>query len=139
MRTRIASNGYVIELAPSHPRAGQDGMVLQHVLVAERALGKHIGREHPIHHIDGDCTNNAAANLVVCESNAYHKLLHRRERALRACGEPSWVRCLRCKSYGPASEMVVHERPNGAGIHAYHRECKRAYERHLSARRRAVA
>ena len=53
-----------------------------HRTIAEKALGKPLDSKHPVHHVDGDKTNNANSNLVICEDNAYHSLLHKRQRDL---------------------------------------------------------
>ena len=47
-----------------------------------------------IHHVDGDNCNNKHTNLVVCPNKTYHKLLHTRQNALDACGNPDWRKCV---------------------------------------------
>jgi hypothetical protein len=51
--------------------------VYEHKLKAERALGRALGPDETVHHIDGDKTNNANSNLLIC-SRAYHVALHAR-------------------------------------------------------------
>ena len=55
---------------------------LQHVLIAEEALGKKLPPGAKIHHVDSNGLNNEPTNLVICPSESYHKLLHSRTRAL---------------------------------------------------------
>lgn len=57
------------------------GRVGHHVLVAERALGKHLPKGAIVHHVDGDTRNNTPSNLVICQNQAYHCLLHKLARA----------------------------------------------------------
>lgn len=84
---------------PEHPRATPQGLVMVHVLVAERALGVFIDRKHPIHHFNENPTDNRNQNLVICEDAKYHKLLHVRVRVLRAGGNPNTEKlCTKCKS-----------------------------------------
>jgi hypothetical protein len=55
---------------------------MEHVLIVEQALGKLLPPKAVVHHFDLDPTNNTPTNLVVCPDQAYHFLLHRRQRAL---------------------------------------------------------
>lgn len=80
----IDRDGYVV-LAPSL-RIGKSKK--EHRVVAERAIGKPLAAKHPVHHHDEDRSNNANANLVICESLGYHKTLHARMRVLKAGGDP---------------------------------------------------
>ena len=61
----------------------------EHILVAEKALGKRLPTGAVIHHIDGNGANNTKSNLVVCPNEQYHKLLHTRERWLAYLDTPS--------------------------------------------------
>jgi hypothetical protein len=121
---------YIYVYAPEHPRANPLGYVLEHVLmVVATRHGRPLPTTAQIHHVNGDGTDNRGANLVVCQDDAYHKLLHQRQRALAACGHPDWRKCPLCKMYSPLGEM--HVTPSG---HTYHRACNISY---LAARRAA--
>jgi HNH endonuclease len=72
---------YVWVLARNHPRASV-GYVMEHTLVAERALGHYLPTGAVVHHVDGNKWNNTPTNLVICQDQAYHVLLHKRQRAL---------------------------------------------------------
>lgn len=81
----LSSHGYVVvNTGPGQRR-------YEHILVAEKALGrplKSFGKGHPdsevVHHIDGDKTNNAPSNLLIC-THRYHTELHHRLEA-----SPDW-------------------------------------------------
>lgn len=73
------NDGYRYQYAPSHPGATQDGYVLEHRLVMEEALGRHLLRSEAVHHKDGDTLNNAVCNLELCESNGRHFIEHHLE------------------------------------------------------------
>src|SRR5215472_11604630 len=48
---KLRPNGYLLTYAPGHPRA-YDNQVFEHILVAERALGKYLPPQAVIHHVD---------------------------------------------------------------------------------------
>jgi hypothetical protein len=78
-------------------RSGPDGK-RHHVVVAEKALGKPLPKGAEVHHVDGVKWNNAPSNLVLCQSHAYHLLLHARARVVKAGGNPNTQRlCCHCK------------------------------------------
>ncbi len=59
-----------------------------YVLVAERAYGNPLPKGVVVHHVDEDRSNCTSANLVICQDQGYHKLLHRRAKIVRAGGDP---------------------------------------------------
>src|SRR5690242_7457671 len=107
LKTKLdPSTGYLKEYAPFHPRARQqDEYVHQHILVAERALGKFLPPIAVVHHIDENKLNNSPDNLVICEDDNYHKLLHKRAKVLKVGGNPNTQKfcatcqCLKDESY----------------------------------------
>lgn len=72
---------------------------LVHVIVAEAALGKSLPQGAVIHHVDGNNQNNSPSNLVICQDQAYHMLLHARQRVYDAGGDPNTQKiCTACKA-----------------------------------------
>lgn len=121
---------YIVVRLPGHPRAARCGAVLEHIVVAEQALGHHLVAPAQVHHIDENKLNNAPSNLVVCQDQAYHALLHRRLDALRATGNPNSLQCNVCGEYDLPENMRVFThtcvtRPNAKTTRAYHLACKR--------------
>ncbi len=98
--------GYVGVRRPNHPMADRWGFVAEHRLVVEAAIGKPLRRSASVHHVDENRANNVGGNLLACDSEAYHKLIHKRLRAMAACGDPSAPRCRGCKSYHPRSDRT---------------------------------
>lgn len=62
---------------PNHPKARQNGCVLEHRLVAEQIIGRILKDEEVVHHIDEDRTNNNLDNLIVFVSQDDHARFHR--------------------------------------------------------------
>lgn len=114
--------GRVLLLNRNHHRATHEGYVFEHILIAEQVLGKPIGKEHEIHHVDEIPAHNNNNNLVVCENHAYHLFLHRRARALKACGHVNWEKCRECKTYDNPSIMTVHSRKEHRTVYI-HKKC----------------
>ena len=124
-------NGYIRIKTPGHARACPNGYVYQHILVAERALGASLPPRAVVHHHNGNRSDNRNQNLVICDSNGYHLILHKRMRALAACGDASKVKCRFCKQYDSVQSM---SHTNGMTV-SWHSKCHRAD----SMQRRAVA
>ena len=72
-------------------------IVTAYRLRAERALGKTLPACVPVHHVDGTRRDNTP--LVICQDDAYHKLLHVRTRVLAVGGNPNTDQvCCRCQT-----------------------------------------
>lgn len=119
------SSGYVLLRMPEHPKAHR-GYVYEHVLVAERALGRLLPTGAQVHHANGDPSDNRPENLVICQDAAHHQLIHRRQRALEGCGHADWMRCRICREWDAPSEMRV---TRTRLYQAVHPECDRAAKR----------
>ncbi len=124
-KTITNTAGYGLIYLPNHPRADNSGYVLAHIPICENVLGKPLPIGAKVHHVDENKANNRHDNLVICESNAYHQLLHQRMRALRACGHANWRKCYHCKVW--AHPDSLGSRPNES--RGWHRHCRDNYNR----------
>jgi len=115
---------YTISLNHKHPK-GHNGYVLEHRLIAEKVLGKYLPQSAVVHHINGDTFDNRNQNLVICENDSYHQLLHRRKIALKECGHADWRKCCFCHEYDNPINLIY----NKMGRNSFHRICKNNYKK----------
>jgi len=121
INTKYLLAGYVCIYKPDHPRANRNH-VFEHIVIAETILGKALPDGACVHHIDGKRDNNLPNNLVICENSAYHTLIHRRQRAYKACGHSDWRKCKFCKQYDAPQNLYI-----GNGSQVYHHHCVNTY------------
>lgn len=95
----------------------------EHILIAEKALGKNLPKGAVVHHIDGDVSNNSRENLLICPSQAYHMLIHRRQRAMDDSGNPDYLLCIYCGKYDDPSKLYTYK------TSSFHRECRNKKQR----------
>ena len=78
----INTHGYVLVWAPDHPDAPkQKGYVLEHRLVMERTLGRHLTSAEGVHHINHVKTDNRPENLELV-NRVEHGKKHGRPRGI---------------------------------------------------------
>jgi hypothetical protein len=115
-------DGYLILSGGS--RASQK--MLAHVHAAEKAVGGPLPKGAVVHHVDGNPSNNANSNLVVCPDQAYHLILHVRTRALMETGNANLLRCEYCKRYDSRDNLWVSKTSYSR---AHHSHCNAAQQR----------
>jgi hypothetical protein len=118
------NHGYKYVYNPEHPKASKRGEVAEALMVIEYHLGKYLSKGAIIHHVDGNKLNNNPSNLMVCENRGYHRVIHRRMKALNECGHADWLKCEVCKKYDEPSNMFISYR-NGCMDHKIHKTCHR--------------
>jgi hypothetical protein len=142
-RRRLARNGhYGLQDRPGRRPDGSGGVTAagyvalgnganrkyEHIVVAERALGRALPPGAQVHHVNEIPSDNRPSNLVICPDDAYHKLLHKRLRALNACGHADWLSCFFCHSYDSPDHLVIRTRSKGSSG-TFHRTCEQEYNR----------
>jgi hypothetical protein len=117
------TRGYT-NVTTSLGKRGKRSRVYLHRVEAEEALGKALPEGAEVHHFGGAKKSNI---LVLCPDHAYHMMLHQRERALDACGNASWRKCVYCRNYDDPTNMTIPARAK----QAYHKKCAADYQRSL--------
>ena len=97
---------------------------LIHREIAEKVVGKPLSSSVSVHHSNERQADFSTTNLVICESNSYHMLIHQRMRAYKASGHADWRKCKFCKKYDSPINLYIR---NGSGV--YHRGCMAKYAR----------
>jgi len=128
----INDAGYKMVYAPEHNRAGSNGYVREHILIAEKALGKGLADGQQVHHYGGTSDNS---KLIICENQEYHHLLHMRAKAFNGSGDANKRKCKFCQGWDDV-ENLFHRKSGRNGWNTYHRECAKEYDRARAAAKR---
>lgn len=73
------ADGYVAVYYPTHPRATRDGYIMEHILVMEGEIGRHLNENECVHHINRIRHDNRKENLQVM-TKSEHMSMHMKER-----------------------------------------------------------
>lgn len=110
----------ITKKAVKHPK-NHKGFVREYILIAEKALGKYLPNGAVVHH-------HTSSQLVICQDQTYHKLLHRRTDALRNCGHADWRKCWICKKWDDLINLRIPKSANRSRGHApFHLSCMRDF------------
>lgn len=72
---RNTVNGYIMVNVPNHPRAYRNE-VYEHIIIAERKLGRYLEDNERVHHINGIKYDNRPENIMIFGSHKEHMRHH---------------------------------------------------------------
>lgn len=76
------SDGYIAVYFPEHPKSTKQGYIMEHDLVMECAIGRHLKDDEVVHHINHKRDDNRLSNLQLMTFKE-HAALHMKERHTR--------------------------------------------------------
>lgn len=114
----LCGDGYVLVTVSGF------GSVKRCRLVAEKAIGKKLPLGAMVYHHNGNRSDDSNSNLVVCQDEEYHRIIHARARAFYACGHAGWRLCRHCKKWDhPSNLTTTHKYTH------YHKSCQANFSR----------
>jgi hypothetical protein len=107
----ITKHGYVlIRVGKDHPLADVRGYAYEHRIVASKKLGRTLGDNEIVHHVDGNTLNNDPSNLEVVKGIFSHAFLHRKKIGnKRSPGEQNPIIYCEC---GCGSQLLKYDSMN---------------------------
>jgi Pyruvate/2-oxoacid:ferredoxin oxidoreductase delta subunit len=117
--------GYVLLKKPEHPSSNKWGFVYEHILVAEKKLGRNLLPKEVIHHIDGNVENNDPANIEILPNHSAHKRLHDQIRLLKSgIDRNKEKQCAKCKQIKPLDNFSPTTNRGNATLSSYCKPCR---------------
>lgn len=75
----LTTTGYIKVYFPDHPKSDKRGFILEHDLIMECNIGRHLEKNEIVHHKNGIKTDNRIKNLQLM-TRSEHTKLHKKER-----------------------------------------------------------
>lgn len=76
---KLRSDGYIAIYFPDHPCSTKEGYIMEHILVMEARIGRHLKENECVHHINENKTDNRKENLLLM-TNSEHMAYHSKKR-----------------------------------------------------------
>ena len=69
-------NGYEMVYMPTHHRADSTGYVYEHIVIAEKKLGRLLNKNECVHHLNEIRNDNREENLIIFKTISDHTAFH---------------------------------------------------------------
>lgn len=79
MSKKKRCDGYIAIYFPDHPKSTKDGYIMEHILVMECLLGRHLNEDEVVHHQNGIKDDNRKENLQLM-TKSEHMTYHAKKR-----------------------------------------------------------
>ncbi len=76
---KVRNDGYVSIYFPEHPKSNNEGYIMEHILVMECNIGRHLKDDEVVHHRNHNRADNRLINLQLMTFKE-HAALHMKER-----------------------------------------------------------
>ena len=76
---KVRTDGYISIYFPDHPKSTKDGYIMEHILVIENHIGRHLHDDECVHHKNRNRSDNRIENLMLM-TKSEHMSLHAKER-----------------------------------------------------------
>lgn len=132
-RSTVVSEGRAKEYVPGNPMANSQGYALRARLIMSKIVGRPLGSDECVHHVNGDPLDDQPENLLLVDRGA-HRLLHAKEEAAsQGYDLETQKRCPRCKTVKSRSEFST--RINRLGLRVGTGPCKPCHAAYQARRR----
>lgn len=76
---KARTDGYIAVYCPTHKNCSKDGYVMEHILIMEKHIGRHLAEDEVVHHINKIRNDNRIENLKLMTFRE-HARFHMKER-----------------------------------------------------------
>lgn len=73
------NDGYISVYFPEHPKSAKNGYIMEHILIMESIIGRHLKDSECVHHKNKNRSDNRIDNLVLMAKRE-HLSMHSKER-----------------------------------------------------------